>query len=121
MMRLASCFLLLGFAGELTALGQRSEGPPPKQTEARLDQFGDPLPAGVLARMGSMRRDCEAPILAAAFAADGKSLSVLTEGKKIQLRFIDLATWKTTRRLTVPEGTIEYALTPDNRLAWPRS
>jgi WD40 repeat protein len=116
MMRLASCFLLLGFAGELTALGQRSEGPPPKQTEARLDQFGDPLPAGVLARMGSMRRDCEAPILAAAFAADGKSLSVLTEGKKIQLRFIDLATWKTTRRLTVPEGTIEYALTPDNRL-----
>src|SRR4051794_16368074 len=63
------------------------EAPP-----ARVDCFGDPLPAGVLARIGSVRLDCEESIRSGTFTADGKSLSVLSETREKQLWFFDVDT-----------------------------
>ena len=84
-----------------------SHGRPPQGGPPRVDLLGDPLPAGVLTRLGSVRLDCEDTIRSAVFAPDGKSLSVTTSAREKQLWFLDVATGKTIRRLAraVLEGT----------------
>ncbi|HYT88598.1 MAG TPA: PQQ-binding-like beta-propeller repeat protein [Gemmataceae bacterium] len=104
-----ACSLLLGLF--IDAAPCQPGGPSP----VRVDRFGDPLPAGVLARMGSVRLDCEDSIESAAFAPDGKSLSVLTGAREKQLWLFDVATGRTIRRVTLPEGPRDHALTPDGR------
>jgi WD40 repeat protein len=89
--------------------------PPQEKKPVRLDQYDDPLPAGVLARMGSVRLDCQDSILSAVFAPDGKSLSVVTGAREKQLWLLDAATGKTIRRSSLPEGPRQHALTPDQR------
>ena len=60
------CVLLL--AG-LSAIG----GPQPVPV-ARTDQFGDPLPAGALSRLGTIRWRHGSPVSFAAFLPEGKSV-----------------------------------------------
>ena len=71
--------------------------PPP----ARSDRFGDPLPAGVLARMGSVRLDCEESIYAAAFTPDGKSVAIGRAGEteKGKIVLFDAASGKKMQEL----------------------
>src|SRR5947209_2440494 len=108
---LAGLACLVVFLG--AGIAQEKDRPPSKAPLARVDLFGDPLPGRVLARMGSVRLDCEDSIWSAVFAADGKSLSVMTLAREKQLWLLDVATGKTVRRSSLPEGSREYARTPD--------
>src|SRR5690348_336 len=82
----------------------------------RTDRFGDPLPPGVVARIGTARwwvgpaeghyRD--SPLV---YAPDGKSLAACYEGKAV--RFLDAATGKELRRIEPRgEGVTTFALSP---------
>lgn len=64
-----------------------------------LDRFGDPLPEGAVARLGSARLRPEQPIVTGAFSPDSKLLA--TAGTEGGIVFWDTATGKEARRLRV--------------------
>jgi WD40 repeat protein len=64
--------------------------------EPKRDRFGDPLPEGAIARLGSLDLRNEVPILTAAFTADGKTF---VTGDWVSIAFWDLATGKCVRRV----------------------
>jgi len=67
--------------------------------EPARDRFGDPLPEGAIARMGSLRLRSEFVVHAAAFSPDGKTLATAGDGPSIC--FWDTVTGKELRRVTV--------------------
>src|SRR5947209_8027512 len=68
---------------------------------AGVDRYGDPLPAGAIARLGTVRlRHCQ-PIAALAFAPDGKTLATLAENNAVRLW--DAVTGKEIRRFELPK------------------
>ncbi len=82
--------------------------------EPRLDRFGDPLPAGALVRLGSVRLRPETPALACAFAPDGKTL--YSVGNEPAVHAWDPATGKLRRRVSLPGGGGRcFAVTPDGK------
>jgi WD40 repeat protein len=87
-----------------------------KELLTPVDAYGDPLPRGVLARMGSVRLDCETDIQAASFDNEGKTLTVLTAAKQEQLWVVDVSTGKTISRTSLPKGAGSFAFTTDRRL-----
>jgi WD40 repeat protein len=90
---------------------------------AHVDAVGDSLPAGVLARLGSVRMDPREAVMSAVFSADGKTLSVVpfSSADHAELQFFDLAGGKTVRRLPLPQGAREHAFTRDERFLVVRS
>jgi WD40 repeat protein len=100
----------------LTAGGALARAPTdiPRRSP-RTDRYDDPLPAGAIARIGSVRwwhgqsgQNC--PLL---FAADGKNL-VCSEQNTV--RILDTATGKELRRLRHPGGEVTtFALSPDGK------
>jgi RNA polymerase sigma factor (sigma-70 family) len=91
----------------------------PRATQAeprkpRLDLQGDPLPDGVLARMGSGRLRHGGFVRQLAFTPDGKSL---VSGGGRGLRIWDAATGKLRRRADAPgDWTLSFAFTRDGIL-----
>jgi RNA polymerase sigma factor (sigma-70 family) len=123
--------LLLGLA--LLAAGAGLPAPPapdaPPATEskadreptapARLDVFGDPLPAGALARMGTVRLRHADGVLCVVFCPDGKTL--ITGSHDGTLRQWSLADGKEVRHFGGHEFEVRHmALSPDGKLlaAW---
>jgi WD40 repeat protein len=94
----------------------------PQDERPKLDVLGEPLPPGVLARMGGLRMDLGAKIGSATFAADDNSLIVSPDrfGGSGMVWF-DLTTGKAVRKLTLPKGACEHAFTPDESLLVVRS
>jgi RNA polymerase sigma factor (sigma-70 family) len=91
--------------------GTQAEGEAP----ARSDRYGDPLPDGVLTRLGTMRlRHGNGATLA--FAPDGKS--VLTCGGDRTIRTWDVADGRLLREQHLPPGqtSVVTVLSPDGRL-----
>lgn len=80
--------------------------------QAATDQYGDPLPPGVLARLGTVRfRHWSAAPLA--YSPDGKTL--LSAGRS--LRIWDVATGRLVKDIPWPHSTVSYvAISPDGRL-----
>lgn len=68
--------------------------------EPKRDRFGDPLPEGAVARLGSLRLRGEHPILMASFSADDKSLFL---GETNSLTVWEVKTGKMVRRLAHPK------------------
>ncbi len=64
--------------------------------EPKRDCYGDPLPEGAIARLGSLPLRPEGGIQSAAFTADGKTLVIC---EPLSLSFWDLATGKCVRRV----------------------
>jgi RNA polymerase sigma factor (sigma-70 family) len=114
---LAACGLAfalgLGLAGHeaLPAAAQTPEAPaeskPAERAEARpapgKDVYGDPLPAGVVSRLGTVRLRQGANITALAFLPDGKS--VATAGLDNTARLWEMATGRELARFGEPNGT----------------
>jgi WD40 repeat protein len=69
---------------------------------AATDRNGDPLPAGALARLGSLRWRHAEPILFVAFAQEGKA--VLTGGQDQVFRLWNRATGAEIRHFTIPSN-----------------
>jgi RNA polymerase sigma factor (sigma-70 family) len=107
------------------ALAKLDEAPPPKVRTAalpspkeekpiRTDRYGDALPEGVLARLGTARFRHGVVISALAFSPDGKTLASGTHTGTIRLW--DAATGKELHLLTGHGGGIySLAFTPDNK------
>jgi RNA polymerase sigma factor (sigma-70 family) len=76
---------------------------PPKGVDrpARADLHGDPLPAGALLRLGSLRLRHGGPVAALAFSADQKSL--VSGGWTDVARLWEVATGKELRRFAIPQ------------------
>jgi RNA polymerase sigma factor (sigma-70 family) len=88
-----------------------------KDRPARADVFGDPLPAGALMRMGTVRlRHNHPPMqLTTAFSADGK---MLASGGWDEVRLWDTTTGKLLREIRDGNRTKSYCalcLAPDGR------
>jgi WD40 repeat protein len=65
---------------------------PINAAEPRVDAYGDPLPPGAIARLGTMRLRHNGPIISAAFSADGKQL-ISADGRD-EIRVWDGSTGK---------------------------
>jgi WD40 repeat protein len=98
---------------------EAAPGPPAEPELLRTDQYGDPLPPGALARLGTGRLRNAQGFHAVSFSRDGKSLVsagvkqvVYPSGYEWMLQRWEAATGKETQRFTVP-GTF-MAFSPDH-------
>jgi RNA polymerase sigma factor (sigma-70 family) len=120
--------LLVGTAAAGAGIALRApEAEPPATTEMAtgpaeienlsiiLDPNGDPLPAGAVLRLGTVRFRHGAGLLAAAYSPDGKTLASAGDGGLIRLW--DAATGKPMRTLRQPGLTaiLTLAFSPDGR------
>jgi RNA polymerase sigma factor (sigma-70 family) len=124
--------LVLAGGAAVTHQGLSGDGSePPKQPESpaarpegelgpRADQHGDPLPVGVIARLGTLRfRGVQGCL---AFSPDGKLLAAATGMQGDQVALWDVATGRTVRQLPGPGYLERLAFAPDGkRLACSRS
>ena len=119
--------LLLGMAaGGVAMLMPRTPAAPIFQAErpiespkaedkaaGRVDRHGDPLPEGVIARLGTLRFRVEGEIAGLAFAPDGKTLAV---GSHQGVWLLDAVGGKRLRRLdTSPAVTRRLAFSADGK------
>jgi WD40 repeat protein len=109
--------LLVSCAALLPTLSTRTVAQP-AVNQVRTDVFGDPLPEGALARLGSVRFHHECGIIVAAFSPDGKTLLAAGLDKKegLSLRYWEIGTGKEINRSTV-KGTDLTGMTfaPDGK------
>jgi WD40 repeat protein len=85
--------------------------PRPDPAAKRLDRYGDPLPQGAVARLGTLRLRRSS---ASAFTPDGKA--VVTHGYD-ELRVWELGTGKELKRFPSKGGCAALAVSPDGKLA----
>jgi len=117
----------LGFVGAFaltTGTGERPTAPgktvntkveqPKKKLppQARLDAMGDPLPAGVVARMGSSRLRHSESIQNIVYSSDGKT--IVSQVRKDGICLWDAATGMLKQRLALPVSP-NYAHPVDNQ------
>jgi WD40 repeat protein len=97
----------------LTAGGADKEEPKPREVP-RTDLHGDPLPPGVVARLGSSRLRHFGGVFAFAFTPDGKA--IVSGGGDKTLRFWDAETGKEKRQLRCDSSSVTHlAFTPDGK------
>ncbi|HTU88967.1 MAG TPA: sigma-70 family RNA polymerase sigma factor, partial [Gemmataceae bacterium] len=85
-----------------------------KPSEPGHDLFGDPLPAGAVARLGSVRMRHAHPISGVVFSRDGKS--ILASDFNSGVHVWDVAEGKESRRFFTDDYRCEHlALSPDGR------
>src|SRR4051812_19491215 len=114
---MSACLRLLPLLAWLTltqpplARGQppspKDSGAPGAGGQARLDRYGDPLPTGALARLGSLRWRHAGVASVVAFSPDGKVLA--SGGHDCLVRLWDFRTGKELRRFRGHTGRI-YSL-----------
>jgi RNA polymerase sigma factor (sigma-70 family) len=93
-------------APQAQAPGREAAGVGPPPVEHRLDQFGDPLPAGAAARLGTLRFYHGEQLQQVVFFPDGKRLA---SNNLRENRFWDVATG---RELPVPKELTDARLLP---------
>jgi WD40 repeat protein len=110
MLSAASRLLLLAALVVLSALPGRAQEP------ARTDRLGDPLPAGALARMGTVRLRHGERIGRLAFSADGRTFASWSQSEGGTLCLWETATGKALRRRTLRQGRVyDLRLLPGGR------
>jgi WD40 repeat protein len=86
--------------------------------QAKIDRYGDPLPAGASARMGTIRFQQEDSVKCVAFSPDGKTFVIghYNFGKQAPLRLCETATGKEIRRFADSGFQhVAVAFTPDGQ------
>ena len=101
---IAALVLLLSVPG----LNYCAEKPAP---EVLRDLYGDPLPPGALARMGSTRFKHSNGVIAAAFSPDGKTLATLGYYGTFALYLWELKTGRLIRRLELGQRKVFQRIT----------
>jgi WD40 repeat protein len=97
--------LLALVAGLSLVLHQTAHAEPVEEGQAApVDAFGDPLPAGARARMGSVRLRQSRGVSFVAFVAEGKEL--VSAGNDGTVRVWEVATGKELRRFELPGGSM---------------
>ncbi len=92
-----------------------AEQKPPEKPKPKLDADGDPLPAGALARLGSLRLRHGSPVTSVAWSPDGKLLA--TGSWDNYARLWDPATGKLARDIQPQQGWVwNVAFSPDGKL-----
>jgi WD40 repeat protein len=116
--------LALGLMTALNPLGtsetpcQEVRNVPKAPNQPRLDLFGDPLPRGALARIGTVKfRHNEFNIAAMAFSPNGKLIASGTRGEGIYLW--DVASGKEVRRIPIgPVSMIMFSSDGKLLVSW---
>jgi WD40 repeat protein len=86
--------------------------PPQEEPPARADRYGDPLPPGALARLGTIRFRVHAFPGRFALAPDGKTLAMGADGGVL---LADVATGRGVRHLAGSKETSAVAFAPDGK------
>jgi WD40 repeat protein len=111
--RVAALFLLPLLIGIATSAGDDKRPASPK--DKAVDAFGDPLPKGVLMRMGTIRFRHGAQIQQLQYSRDGKVLA--SQGADQVIRLWEASSGKELQALHVPESVnAPFALSPDGKL-----
>lgn len=76
--------------------------PAAEKPQVHLDHFGDPLPEGVVARLGTVRFRHGGEVRAVTFSPDGKTMA--SGGQDNTVRIWEIATGKELRRFTAVTG-----------------
>ena len=102
---LANALVLLACRGVMSAEAYQGLDQPagPAVPRERVDLYGDRLPPGALARMGTLRFWLGVPISSIAFSPDGKNLAAASAGHGITLRVWDTSAGRTVHILPAPE------------------
>jgi RNA polymerase sigma factor (sigma-70 family) len=88
---------------------------PGAQNQARTDRYGDPLPAGALARLGTVRFLHAGVVRSVAFSPDQKTLASAGDDKMIRLW--DVATGKELQRFLGHDNWVyAIAFSPDGKM-----
>jgi WD40 repeat protein len=109
-MRIVSALVLLAHLAVVTSAASQPAKTP------RLDVNGDPLPDGVIARLGTLRFQPPGHVSGVALSPDGTTLATATSGDKdgTRIDFMDTSTGKSRRKLDLPGLGREHILfTPD--------
>jgi WD40 repeat protein len=106
--RWLSATFCLALVPATTALAQ----PVRQAAPVRLDRYGDPLPEGALARLGTIRLRTPNGPRHLAFTPDGRSLAG-SDGQEVY--FWDVRTGKLLRSLTTVDGTGPPFFSPDGK------
>jgi WD40 repeat protein len=72
-----------------------------ESAEPKLDRFGDPLPEGAIARLGSLRLRHKSSVRVADFSADGKLIAAFDATGANTVIFWDTATGREARRVPI--------------------
>jgi WD40 repeat protein len=111
--RVAALFLLPLLIGIATSAGDDKRPASPK--DPAVDLLGDPLPKGVLMRMGTVRFRHGAQIQQLQYSRDGKVLA--SQGADQVIRLWETTSGKELQALHVPESVnAPFALSPDGKL-----
>ena len=103
--------LSLSLAASADPQGATDPPSPEAGMQARTDRHGDALPAGAIARLGTVRLRHGSPVHSLAFAPGGKALASAGDDA---VRLWETATGKELRRF--PRGGQCVAFSPDGRL-----
>jgi WD40 repeat protein len=114
----AALFATCAFA--ISSVGAPQTATPPAEAP-RVDLYGDPLPPGAIARMGSVRWRATGGVTALAFSPDGDAL--ITGGDENTVAIWDLDTGREIDRIGradrwggIEGGAHDFAFSPDGRL-----
>jgi WD40 repeat protein len=102
--------LAMGWIAGATGLAQPYRESDPKQ--AAVDRYGDPLPPGAVARLGSFRLRHTGPVWAVGFAPDGKTM--VSGGAEDWAFLWDVATGKRLREFR-QKGIKSLAIDPQGK------